>query len=64
MASIDELIDQHGEGTVRKAFWLQEHIFEEGIEGVHFSKEVELNWEITGENQTKREIESELKDSY
>lgn len=29
MADIDELIQRHGEETVRKAFWLQENIYEQ-----------------------------------
>ena len=37
MANIDDLVDQHGEETVRKAFWLQEQIYEEGIEAARNS---------------------------
>ena len=38
MPTIEELIDRHGEETVQKAFWLQEHIKEEGIEAANFSE--------------------------
>jgi hypothetical protein len=34
--SVEDLIDQYGEGIVRQAFALQKHIRQNGIEGVHF----------------------------
>jgi len=58
---IDSLIDQHGEDTVRKAFWLQQHIFEQGLEGVHFSKAAEEDMQRVGPMLVKKAIEDEFK---
>jgi len=57
---IDSLIDQHGEDTVRKAFWLQQHIFEQGLAGVHFSKAAEKEMEQLGPLLIKKAIEDEF----
>jgi len=63
MASTDELIAKHGEGTVRKAFWLQEHIFEEGIKGADFSTDAVREMEIIKRETVKEAVEDEFKDS-
>ena len=59
--NIDALIDQYGEETVRKAFWLQEKIYEEGIEAVRFSDVAEEKMNKIGPMLVKRGIESEFK---
>lgn len=64
MASIDNLIDEHGEGVIQKAFWLQEHIYEEGIEGIHFTKKAEMVMENTGEKTVSSEIEKNLTEDF
>lgn len=58
MASTDELIAKHGEETVRKAFWLQERIFEEGIEGAKFSEYSEENMEDVKKRMVYQSIKS------
>ena len=58
MSSIDELIERHGEGTVKKAFWLQEHIYEEGIEGANFSEAAIRKMKIIKYKTVKQAIES------
>jgi hypothetical protein len=63
MASTEELIAKHGEGTVRKAFWLQEHIFEEGIRGAGFSTTSKRKMEAIKRKTVKEEVEDEFKDS-
>jgi len=60
MATIDELIEEHGEETVRKAFWLQEKIYEEGIEGVDFSEAAESRIKQQGPLLVKKAIEDNL----
>lgn len=64
MASIEELIEKHGEETVRKAFWLQEKIYEEGIEGVHFSEKAESEMQRIGPAIVKRKIESNTQQDF
>jgi hypothetical protein len=63
MASIDDLVDQHGEETVRKAFWLQEQIYEEGIEAARFTDASESKMEQVGPMLVKQKIEQEFKKS-
>lgn len=58
MPTIEELIDRHGEETVQKAFWLQEHIKEEGIEAANFSEAAEQKMEIMGPMNVKNSIEN------
>jgi len=58
MADIDELIEKHGEATVRQAFWLQEKIYKEGIEAVRFTDVAETEMKRQGPRAVKRQIES------
>lgn len=53
---IDQVINNHGEGTVRQAFWLQEHIYKHGLEPANFMQVSEQ----TMESVKGRVIESEL----
>jgi len=62
MADIDTLIDRHGEDTVRKAFWLQEHIYEEGIAGIDFTGEAESKMRKIGPMRVKQRIEAQFPD--
>jgi hypothetical protein len=64
MASIDDLIEEHGEETVRKAFWLQEHIYEEGLAGVRFSDVAEEHMRQSGPRSVKRKIENNTKRDF
>ncbi|WP_178915433.1 hypothetical protein [Natronomonas gomsonensis] len=34
--AIEALINAHGEGAIRKAFWLQRKIKRDGIDGIHY----------------------------
>jgi len=56
VAEIDDLIDEHGEETVRKAFWLQEKIYEEGIEAVRFSDAAERAMEQKKRSAVRRNV--------
>jgi hypothetical protein len=56
MPSVDELVKQHGEETVRKAFWLQEEVFEQGIEGANFSDYSEKEMEQVKKILVKKAI--------
>lgn len=60
-SDIDSLIDQHGEETIRKAFWLQEKIYEEGLDGIHFTDVAESKMEKVGPLLVNNAIENELK---
>jgi hypothetical protein len=60
MSSIDDLIDEHGEENVRKAFWLQEHIKKEGIDGIHFMQKAEAEVMPYAHLLTYQAIRSEL----
>lgn len=60
MPSTEELIAQHGEETVKKAFWLQEQIYENGIEGIHYTDEAERRMELRKKPLVKKEIEKNL----
>lgn len=58
---IENLFDQYGEGTVRKAFWLQQHIYEEGLDPVYFTDAAETDMEKMGPMLIKAAIEREFK---
>jgi hypothetical protein len=60
MSDIDELIDQHGEQTVRQAFWLQEQIYEEGLSGIDFTGAAEDKMDGLSGLLVKNAIEDEL----
>lgn len=57
---VDRLVSAHGEETVRKAFWLQQHIYEEGLDGIHFSDAAEADMEEMGPMLIKAAIEREF----
>lgn len=58
MPSIDDLVEQHGEATVAKAFWLQEKIYEEGLEAANFSEAAEETMQKIGPMRVKNRIEN------
>jgi hypothetical protein len=64
MASIDELKAEHGAETVQQAFWLQEHIYEDGIRGIDFTGDAERKMNEVKQPLVKSEIESQLRSSY
>ena len=64
MADIDDLIDEHGEETVRKAFWLQKKIYEEGIEGVRFSDAAERAMEQKKESAVRRNVSQNTQQDF
>jgi len=57
---IDALIDEYGEETVRKAFWLQDHIYKEGLRGIDFSGAAEDTMKEIGPPLIKKAIEDEF----
>lgn len=59
---IDQLVEQYGEETVRKAFWLQQHIYEEGIKGIGFTGKAEQGMEKIGPFLLKDAIKDEFND--
>jgi hypothetical protein len=61
---LDDLIERWGEDNVAAAFWLQQHIKEEGLEGIGFMKAARSHLEETGESTTKQNIESALDSRY
>lgn len=38
---LDELISRFGEDNVQKAFWLQDEIRKDGLDGIHFMQHAE-----------------------
>lgn len=58
--NIDELVDEYGEETVKKAFWLQEHIYEEGLEGANFTDEAKKKIRQNGPLLIKNAIDDEF----
>ena len=68
---IDSLVEKWGEDNVRKAFWLQNHIKNHGIKGIHFmhpgpegGDSAESHMRQVGPMMAKRIIEGEMKDTY
>jgi len=61
---IQDLIDKHGEETVRKAFWLQERIYEEGLEAARFSAAAKATMRQQGPLLVKRQIEANTMKDY
>lgn len=60
MASIEDLNEKYGSDNVTKAFWLQEQIKEEGIDGIHFMEKAEANVSSYADIITYQAIRSEL----
>lgn len=61
---IDALIAAHGEGTVRKAFWLQRKIKRDGIDGIHFMGKAEGKVKQMSGAWMKQRIESNMAKDY
>lgn len=62
--SLDGLIDRYGEGNVKKAFWLQDEIREDGLDGIHFMEVAETNAKSYAHLLTYQAIRSELKKRF
>lgn len=61
---IDELVEEWGEDTVRKAFWLQKKIKHEGLDGIHFMEVGEAKAQSQAHLTVKSIVESRLDDEY
>ena len=44
-----------------KAYWLSEHLFKEGIEGIHFTDRMREYLENEGEETLERKVNAKLK---
>jgi hypothetical protein len=64
MSDIDSLIDQYGEDNVKKAFWLQDEIRKDGLDGIHFMKYAETEVSQYAGLITYQSIRSELKKRF
>jgi hypothetical protein len=64
MSSIDTLVEQWGEDDVYKAFWLQEHIKEQGIDGIGYMAAARAYLEKNGNDTTRREMKSQMDERY
>lgn len=60
MPSTEELVDRHGEDVVYKAFWLQKHIYEQGLEGIDFSGAAESKMQQIGPALVHKAINDEF----
>lgn len=58
---LDQLIDTYGEGNVRKAFWLQDEIRKDGLDGIHFMEYAEKEVKQFAPMITHSIIESQMK---
>jgi hypothetical protein len=54
-------LDQYDEETLYLAFWLQDKIYREGIEGVHYMRKARLWAEQNAADITARNISQELR---
>jgi len=63
MTDIDTLVNAYGEENVKKAFWLQQHIKDEGIDEINFMAAARRFAEGTGLLLIKKAIEDEFKRS-
>jgi hypothetical protein len=61
---IEALMQLHGEGTVKKAFWLQQKIKEDGIDGIHFMQKTESKVEQMSGAFLHRNIQSNMRQMY
>lgn len=64
MTEIDSLIDAWGEDTVRKAFWLQSRIKNEGLRGIHYMDTAETVMEHMKDPVVYENIRSQMKNEY
>lgn len=58
---IDQLVNLYGEDTVAKAFWLQQEIYEQGLDAAHFTDAAEDEMNQRGPMLIKAAIENEFK---
>lgn len=43
-----------------KVFWLQQHLYEEGLDGIFFSEKIRAHLHTKGENDIEDEMERRL----
>lgn len=53
-------LDQYDQETLYLAFWLQEKIYQEGIEGIHYMRKARVWAENNSANITAARITKEL----
>lgn len=61
---IDALVDEWGESTVEAAFWLSDHIKEEGLDGIGYMERGRNKLRSTGRFTTKQKMESQMDEKY
>lgn len=61
---LQALVDEWGEDDVQAAFWLQQHIKEQGIDGIGYMALARSRLESTGEFTVKQTIEGVLDERY
>lgn len=57
MPDVDDLSDENQ----FKVFWLQEHLFEEGIEGIYFTDVMKQYLNDEAEDDIEQDVASELR---
>jgi hypothetical protein len=57
---IDQLIEEYGAGIVRRAFGLQHHIRENGLDGVHYMDQAETEVSAQAHNRTRQKLREHL----
>lgn len=57
-------MDQYGEGNVKKAFWLQQEIKKDGLDGIHFMESAETKVNQYAHLIVYQSIRSELKKRF
>jgi len=60
MADIDTLVARHGEENVKKAFWLQQKIKREGLDGIGYMEDAKDRVRQMGPLLIKKAIEDEF----
>lgn len=61
---LQALVDEWGEDDVQAAFWLQQHIKDNGLDGIEYMAKARGRLESTGEFTVKQIIEGQLDERY
>lgn len=64
MADIDALVDEWGEDNVQAAFWLQEHIKEQGLDGIKYMEAARNHLRVKGEGKVEKQMKQQMDDNY
>lgn len=62
--NVEALVEEWGEDNVQAAFWLSQHIKEQGLDGIGYMKAAENHLHSTGDFTVQRKLETKMNGDY